>query len=435
MREKIVITGAGLVGSLLSIFLAKRGHQVHIYEKRRDLRTGQVGGGRSINLALSDRGLKALDLVGLKQKALDQVIPMKGRMIHDMDGNLDLQPYGNKGQVINSISREKLNILLMNEAEMNGVLLHFNYKCEEAVLHERKLVLVSPNGEKEKIKADVFIGADGAFSALRGSLQKTDRFNYSQDYLEHGYKELSIPPVNGDFAMDPNALHIWPRKSFMLIALPNLDKTFTCTLFFPFEGSPSFSELDNDKKIRAFFGETFPDAVPLMPDLLKQYNENPTSSLVTVRCYPWVNDRFLLIGDASHAIVPFYGQGMNAGFEDCTVLSEIIDTNEGDWDKILSEFQEVRKKDADAIASLALRNFIEMRDKVADENFLSRKKIEKELHAKYGDRWLPLYSMVTFSDMPYSEALRRAYIQDEIMAEMKGASLNELMESYEGMVS
>jgi len=418
MREKVIIAGAGLVGSLLSLFLVKKGYQVVVYERRGDMRKGEGGGGRSINLALSDRGLKALDQVGLKEKILEEVIPMKGRMIHDLQGNQKLQPYGDLGQVINSISRENLNVILLDEAEKLGVEFRFNSKCEEARFDSNEVIMTGPNGEQEIVSGDVIIGADGAFSALRGSFQKSDRFDYAQKYLAHGYKELTIPPVNGDFAMEPNALHIWPRKSYMLIALPNLNKTFTCTLFFPFEGSPSFSQLNSKEDVRSFFAEAFPDAKELITSLEKEYFDNPTSSLITVRCFPWVKNRFLLIGDAAHAIVPFYGQGMIAGFEDCTVLMEAIDKNKGDWDRILPAFQKVRKKDADAIADLALRNFVEMRDKVADKDFIKRKEIEKELHSRFGDQWLPLYSMVTFSHMPYSEALAKGSVQDEIMNDL-----------------
>ncbi len=440
MNGNVIITGAGLVGSLLSIFLAKRGCQVTVYEKRGDLRSGNMGDGRSINLALSDRGLNALEKVDLRDKVLEQVIPMHGRMIHDLHGSQQLQPYGNEGQAIHSISRENLNILLVNEAEKKGVEFTFEYRADGADFEGECLIVSGPPGNTEKISADVMIGADGAFSALRSALQKSDRFNYAQEYLAHGYKELTIPPIDGEFAMNPNALHIWPRKRYMLIALPNPDKTFTCTLFFPFEGATSFSEIKTDDDIKHFFKESFPDTERLIPELVKEYNRNPTSSLVTVRCYPWTKGKFLLIGDAAHAIVPFYGQGMNAGFEDCTVLTNILDRTDGDWAKTLSEFQRERKIDTDAIADLALRNFVEMRDSVADKEFLNRKAIEKELHKRFGRGWLPLYSMVTFDDMPYSEALRRGKVQDKIMAQQVGIDCNNIdfdlvLAQYKEMVS
>lgn len=415
MNQRVVIIGAGLVGSLLSIFLARRGYQVTIYEKRGDLRSGNVGGGRSINLALSDRGLRALGKVDLRDKVLEHVIPMHGRMIHDLEGKHAMQPYGKEGQVINSISRENLNILLLNEAEKSGVKLIFNFKCDGADFDAQHLMVSDSSGMQSIIEAEVIIGADGAFSALRKAMQEIDGFNCNEEYLEHGYKELTIPPVNGEFAMDSNALHIWPRRSYMLIALPNLDKTFTCTLFLSFEGSTSFDQIKTDADTESFFEESFKDAKKLIPNLVQEFKKNPTSSLVTIRNSPWTTGKFLLVGDAAHAIVPFYGQGMNAGFEDCTVLMDILDGNNGNWELTLSEFATTRKKDADAIADLALRNFVEMRDSVADAQFLKRKGIEKELHERFGDQWLPLYSMVTFSDMPYSEALKRAKIQDDIM--------------------
>ena len=440
MNERVIIIGAGLVGSLLSLLLAKKGYQVVVYEKRDDLRLGKEGAGRSINLALSDRGLRALDRVNCKDKVLELVIPMRGRMIHDLDGKQELQPYGDAGQVINSISRAALNILLMNEAEQAGVVFNFNTRCQDVDLDRGTIWILDNHDQASEIGGGIIIGADGAFSALRASLQKTDRFNYEQRYLAHGYKELTIPPLNGELAMDPNSLHIWPRKSYMLIALPNLDKTFTCTLFFPFEGNPSFQSIQTDDDIVNFFESSFPDARSLMPDLIEQYNTNPASSLVTVRCEPWSKGKFLLIGDAAHAIVPFYGQGMNAGFEDCSVLDEILDRNNGDWERTSIEFSSERKQDADAIADLALRNFIEMRDSVADPQFIARKAIEKELHERYGDQWLPLYSMVTFNEMPYSEALRRGKIQDKIMGEQMSIDCDNIdfdlvLAKYKQMIS
>ncbi|MBS1543279.1 MAG: FAD-dependent monooxygenase, partial [Bacteroidetes bacterium] len=265
--------------------------------------------------------------------------------------------------------------------------------------------------------SDLIIGADGAFSAIRGALQMTDRFEYSQTYIEHGYKELRIPPgPNGEFQLEKEALHIWPRQRFMLIALPNPDATFTCTLFFPFEGDPSFATLETDEDISQFFQKTFPDVVPLMPTLLEDFRDNPTSSLVTIRCYPWVRNKVVLIGDAAHGIVPFFGQGMNAGFEDCRILNQLLDASGDDWEKALPEFVRLRKPDADAIAQLALDNFIEMRDLVADPDFLLRKKIEARLHELYPSQWIPLYSMVTFNDNSrYSEALQTGMRQKQIM--------------------
>lgn len=411
----IAIVGAGLVGSLLSIYLRKRGYQVTVFERRSDMRKKGAEAGRSINLALSNRGIRALEDLGLAVPLNKVAIPMHGRVIHDRKGNLGFQPYGKQGQYINSVSRSGLNIVLMDEAEKLGVKFIFEQRIEKVDLEKTSIVF--RDGVKQ---FDLIIGADGAFSAVRGSLQFTDRFDFSQDYIDHGYKELSIPAGAGaTFQIEKNALHIWPRESFMLIALPNPDGSFTCTLFFPFNGNVSFDKLKTDSDIQQFFEETFPDAVKLMPELLHDFNSNPTSSLVTVKCYPWVRNKTLLIGDAAHGIVPFFGQGMNAGFEDCRILNELLDKHQDDWSSVLSRFQELRKPDTDAIAQLALDNFIEMRDLVGDADFLIRKKIEARLHELYPDKWIPLYSMVTFYDsMRYSEAYQIGQRQKKIMDEV-----------------
>lgn len=403
------IIGSGLVGSLWAIFLAQRGYNVRVYEKRPDMRKHDIGGGRSINLAMSDRGLKALHTVGLEDEIRKMAIPMHGRMIHHLDGETELQPYGDKGQFINSISRGELNQLLMTKAEEAGAVIEFGQLCFGYDLQKKEAIL--KNGFTQ---SDLLFGTDGAFSAIRSTLEKTDRFNYSQTYLEHGYKELHIPPnADGSFKMAKNALHIWPRKSFMLIALPNLDGSFTVTLFLAFEGEYSFENLTDKKSVLDFFNQDFPDVVPLMPDLTEVFFSNPTSSLATFRCYPWSYDnKVLLIGDAAHGIVPFYGQGMNAGFEDCTILNNMMNEFNDDWNKIIPAFQKTRKPDADAVGELALRNFIEMRDLVADKKFVLRKKIEKLMHERHPDKYLPLYSMVTFSEMPYSKALAIGKKQD-----------------------
>jgi kynurenine 3-monooxygenase len=431
--KHIAITGAGLVGSLLSIYLAKRGYQVSVFERRGDMRTSSYVGGRSINLALSNRGLRALDEVGLAEEIKKVTIPMHRRAMHDRHGNMTYQPYGKEGQFINSVSRSALNIVLMNKAEALGAEFHFNQRITKVDLEKTILTIDHAPATIDKT-FDLIIGADGAFSVVRGALQITDRFDYSQDYIDHGYKELHIPPgAAGTFRLEKNALHIWPRESFMMIALPNPDGSFTCTLFFPFDGTVSFSQLKTDAEVSMFFDSTFPDAVDLMPTLLEDYNTNPTSSLVTVRCYPWVKNNTLLIGDAAHAIVPFFGQGMNAGFEDCRLLNQMLDVHLDDWKKVLPEFQQTRKKDADAIAQLALDNFIEMRDLVADADFLLRKKIEDRLHQLYPTQWIPLYAMVTFYDaMPYSTAYETGQRQKKIMDEvMKRPGIENNWESLD----
>jgi len=424
-QKPMAVVGAGLVGSLLAIYLSQRGYKVELFERRDDMRAGNMAGGRSINLALSDRGWKALKGVGIADEIMKIAIPMKGRMIHDVEGKTNLLPYGKEGQYIYSVSRGGLNCLLMSLAEKKGCKIHFNKRCKNISLKDASLTLEDAVSKEDyHFNASRIFGADGAFSAARLQMQRsTDRFEYSQSYLNYGYKELHIPPIkNGEFAMEKNCLHIWPRGKFMMIALPNIDGSFTCTLFFPFEGEESFSTLTTKESVKKFFDKTFPDAVPLMPNLLDDFFHNPSASLVTVRCFPWnMEDKMLLLGDAAHAIVPFYGQGMNCGFEDCTVLNEIMERHlnkqddEASWKKIFEELGQLRKPNSDAIAELAVANFIEMRDLVTHPDFILQKKIEAHFSTKHPDKWLPLYSMVTFSDLPYSYSLERGKKQDAIM--------------------
>jgi kynurenine 3-monooxygenase len=417
--KNIAIIGAGLVGSLLSIYLARRGYKVSVYERRLDMRRHLIEGGRSINLALSNRGIRALEEVGLAEVLKQNAIPMHGRMVHDEQGKTNFQPYGKKGQFINSVSRGGLNMVLMTEAEKAGVDFTFEHRCLSVNFNKTELTLQHHEAVKHKTY-DLIIGADGAFSAVRWAMQLTDRFEFRQTYIEHAYKELRIPAGdNGEFLMEPNALHIWPRESFMLIALPNPNNTFTCTLFLPFEGTNSFDGLKSEAAIQQFFEKHFSDAVPMMPTLQEDFRDNATSSLVTIYCYPWYRNKTLLIGDAAHGIVPFFGQGMNAGFEDCRVLNELLDKHSDNWQAVLPEFQRLRKPDGDAIAQLALDNFVEMRDLVADEDFLLRKKIEARLHELYPEKWIPLYTMVTFrDDLRYSTALATGQKQKAIMDEV-----------------
>jgi kynurenine 3-monooxygenase len=418
-RKNITIMGAGLVGSLLSLYLAKRGHKVDVYERRPDMRKTLLDGGRSINLALSDRGFRALRGIGIEEAVRKVAIPMHGRMMHDEQGNLTFQPYGKEGQSIYSVSRAGLNAALMDLSEPNpDITYHFNRQLLDLDLRGSKATLRNhETGETEHLHTELLFGADGAFSMVRNAMQKTERYNYSQSYLEYGYKELTIPATeDGGWALEKNALHIWPRGKYMMIALPNIDGSFTCTLFFPYEGELSFESIKTDDDLLNYFLQTFPDAVPLMPDLAEDYFSNPVGSLVTVKCFPWsYEDKALLIGDACHAVVPFYGQGMNAGFEDITVLDQMLEHFDGDWEKLFKKFERSRKPNADAIADLAVMNFIEMRDKVADPLFLLRKKIEGKINQQYPDKWIPLYSMVTFTDLPYSYALETGREQDKIM--------------------
>ena len=416
--QKVVVVGAGLVGSLQAILLAKKGFEVEVYERRPDLRKVELKGGRSINLALSTRGWKALKLAGVEKQIEEITIPMYGRRMHDENGNLSFQPYGKDDQAIYSVSRGDLNKRLLLEAsEYENVSFFFDQKCNDLNLETNTLEFEDKEGNIKKVKADRIFGTDGAFSAVRTRLMKTDRFNYSQQYLTHGYKELLLPDnEDGTHKLDKNALHIWPRGKFMLIALPNEDGSYTCTLFFPYDGEYSFNSLQSKDQVEDFFKKTFPDFYDIMPNLADEYFENPTSSLVIIRCEPWnYEDKVLLMGDSSHAIVPFYGQGMNAGFEDCSVFSEMYDELGSDWHKLFDEFSKQRKPDGDAIAQLALDNYIEMRDLVGDEMFLLRKKIENKIYEKHPDKWMPLYSQVTFSHIRYSEAYETGQKQKRIM--------------------
>jgi kynurenine 3-monooxygenase len=430
MQQKdTVIVGAGLVGSLLSIYLSKRGYRVKICERRADMRKEKATAGRSINLALSDRGIKALDEVGIVNEIKKIAIPMHGRFIHNADGSTAYQPYGNEGQFINSVSRAELNKMLMDLAEKNGVEILFNQKCESvdwkkhavSLQHTANLQL-NTERSRSTINYQLLFGSDGAFSAARLTHQlQHDRFEYQQHYIDSGYKELSIAAgPNGEFLLEKNALHIWPRGNYMLIALPNTDGSFTGTLFFPFEGESSFAALDTREKVTAFFQKNLPDTIALIPNLEEDFFTNPTSSLVTVKCFPWVrDDDFALIGDAAHAMVPFFGQGMNCGFEDCRVLNDLIDKHQHNWGNILAEYQTLRKPDADAIAELALNNFIEMRDRVGDPKFLLQKKIEAVFSKKYPGKWIPAYSQVTFNpQIRYSEALKNSLRQEKIMQQI-----------------
>ena len=426
--KSITIVGAGLGGALSAVFLGRAGHRVSVFERRPDPRKGASGRGRSINLAISTRGLAALERVGLEEKLLEVAVPMRGRMVHASDGRLTFQPYGHESHhVIYSVSRAGLNRLLVETAEaMDNVEVHFGRRCVDVDL-ERALGVFTDvdTGTTSSVPADLLIGADGAFSEIRLAMQKTDRFEYAQSFLEHGYKELTIPPSSsGGFLMEQNTLHIWPRGGFMMIALPNVDGSFTCTCFWPFTGENSFSALATREEVRAYFGRMFPDAVPLMPSLEEDFLLNEVGSLVTVRCAPWrFKDRVALLGDAAHAIVPFYGQGANAAFEDCIVLDECLREFKDDPAEALRTYEERRKRHADALASLAIGNFLEMRDKTASRTFLLGKRVEKLLARLLPGRFVPLYYMVTFSRTPYADAVLRARAQWRAVFAVAGLAL------------
>jgi kynurenine 3-monooxygenase len=420
--ETVALIGAGLNGPLLALGLVRRGFRVEIYERRPDMRRIPISAGRSINLAISTRGIYALAAAGLWNEMRKITIPMKGRMMHSAASELTFQPYGkDEAEVINSISRAELNIALMNAAEQQEVKIHFQQRCTGIDLKTGVLDLRDERtGEERKLDPGVVIGCDGSASAIRGEMLKLNRFNFSQHYLDYGYKELTIPAgPGGKHAVETNALHIWPRGNYMLIALPNVDGTFACILFLPFEGPDSFAQLNTHAAVEEFFQSRFPDAIPLMPGLADNFFANPTGAMVTIKCAPWhVEGRALLLGDAAHAIVPFFGQGINCGFEDCTCLLELLDRHGADWRRIFSEFEKARKVNTDAIADLAVENFVEMRDRVADPRFLFRKKVELALQAKYPQLFVPKYAMVTFHRVPYATALKRGQVQDRMLTEL-----------------
>jgi kynurenine 3-monooxygenase len=430
---KFVLVGSGLAGGLLAAYLGRRGHEIDLYERRTDPREGNIVGGRSINLAISTRGIQALEQIGLADEALQSAIPMRGRMIHDKSGALHFTPYDvDPKKCINSIGRASLNTTVIEAAQRYpNVRVHFNHKCTDVDVNSATARLVVETAARAPqlrgddapvveitAQGDAVIGVDGAFSAVRQSMQMhIDSFEYDESYLAHGYKELTIPPgPDGSWRMEKNALHIWPRKSFMMIALPNPDGSFTCTLFWEFEGPRSFATTKTDEDVSRFFEEEFPDAVPLMPTLLEDFKNNSTGSLVTIRCAPWYyRDKVCLLGDAAHAVVPFYGQGMNAAFEDCVVLDECLEKFPDNRERAFTEYFSWRKKNTDALADLAIGNFIEMRDKTASKTFRAKKRIDHALEAALPGVYLPLYTMVTFTRMPYAMAAKRAYLQDSLV--------------------
>jgi kynurenine 3-monooxygenase len=443
-QQKVIIIGAGLAGSLLAIYLAKRGIQAEVYEARGDMRKEETAAGRSINLALSNRGIAALKEVGLDEYMLSEAVPMFGRMIHSLDGSTKFLPYsGRKGEYINSVSRAGLNIALINEAEKyDGVRFFFNEKCTDFDCRSGEILFEDGNS----VKGDTVIATDGAGSIIRNEMLHggVPRFDFSQKWLEHGYKELHSPPTeNGDFRMEKNALHIWARRSFMMIALPNFDGSFTCTLFLAHKGENSFEAIEGNfsggltrknadeksdfdlsaksaaKALLSFFETNFADAIPLMPTLVEDFFANPTGNLGTIKCFPWnAGGKSLLLGDSAHAVVPFYGQGMNASFEDCRILNQLIGEHGTDWKTVFDEFTRDRKPNTDAISEMAEENFYEMRDAVADPVFQRKRELETRLEQTFPD-YFSKYSMVTFrEDLPYTVAKRKGNAQDNLLMKL-----------------
>lgn len=420
MSKNIAIVGSGLVGTLLAIYLKRVGHDVTLLDRSPDIRTVEFTG-RSINLVMSNRGWKALEDIGIDHEIRKIGIPVDKRGIHLVNQAIQYQTYGLNGESIYSISRGVLNKKMVDLAEREGVNFKFNHRIWDVNLAEAKLYQgETERGEWTELSFDMIFGADGAFSRIRHRMQRQSMFNYSQHFLDIGYKELHIPAdKNGDYRLDKNSLHIWPRGEFMLMALANLDGSFTCTLFMPHQGHNSFDALKNQADVESFFAEHFPDTKEIIPDLVEDFFKNPTSVLVTMKCFPWTYwDKVALIGDACHAIVPFYGHGMNAGFEDVTILSELMKKHGDDWETVFKKYENSRKPNADAIAELSYRNFVEMSTKTADPRFILQKKIEKWFSEKHPDKWLPLYSRVTFSRQPYAEALAIGDKQNNIMQQV-----------------
>lgn len=428
------VVGAGLVGSLWAVFLSKAGYKVKIFESRDDLRKADISAGKSINLALSVRGWTAFKEVGVEKEIEEIAIPMPGRMMHSLDGKLTFQPYGKEGEAIYSVSRAGINAKMMDIAEKHGgAEIFYNEKCNGADLENGVVYLENTKtGKKTEVKSDVVFATDGAFSAVRyNAMQKLPRFNYNQRYIEDGYREILLPAnEDGSYKMDKNALHIWPRGRFMLIALPNEDGSFTCTLFMPHdEGESSFSKLDSKEKVEEFFKQTFPDFFEMMPNIAEAWEDHPLSSLAIIRCYPWTVGKVALMGDAAHATVPFYGQGMNCGFEDCSVMWRLMKKHNEDWPKVFAEYQENRKPDGDAHQDLSLDNYYVMRDYVADPQFLLQKRFERRISELYPDEYLPLYSQVSFTNIRYSEAYRKGKEQDTfIKGIMKENNIQQLFD-------
>ncbi|MEO6798773.1 MAG: NAD(P)/FAD-dependent oxidoreductase [Rhodanobacter sp.] len=436
-QQSITLIGGGLVGSLLALQLARRGLAVEVYEKRPDPRQAGFLGGRSINLALAERGLQALRMAGLADGVIHSAVMMRGRMVHDRDGNSGLQRYGiDDSEVIWSVSRGALNILLLNAAEKAGVRLHFGQSLAGADFDRQRIRLADTRGTEREIPVGLLIGADGAGSALRALMNRHAPLGERVEALGHGYKELEIPPAHelpaalqqlaggrDQYALEPHALHIWPRGGYMCIALPNTEGSFTVTLFLPAQGAaPSFATLPDSSAAAAFFSEQFPGLLSLLPRFAEDFEHNPVGPLSTLYLDRWhLDGRALLVGDAAHAIVPFHGQGMNCGFEDTVVLADLLSATPDDSAAVFAEFQRVRQPDADAIAQMALENYIEMRDSVADPHYLAKRELGALLAARIPGHYMARYRLVTFTHLPYAYALARGRAQDALLERLLGA--------------
>lgn len=441
---KTIVIGAGLVGSLLSMFLAKKGYQVEVFDRNADSRKNSLNSGRSINLTLCERGLKVLDSIGAGQAVRALAVPVYGRLIHDVEGKLTFQPYGNHREAIYSIARNELNKVLLDFAEHRfGINFSFQQKCLDVDFTTPTVELKNQvSGETTLHQAERVFGADGSYSAVRLQIQKKTRFNFSQQYWAQGYKELEVPvSVNKKWTSERNVIHIWPRGNYMLLGFPNLDGSFTCSLHLPFEGPLSFLSIRTEEDLLGLFRDSFADAVSLMPQLVNDFFAHPANSMVTIKCSPWsYQDKVALIGDAAHSIFPSYGQGANAGFEDCAALFDCMEEYGENWTRVLSEFEKRRRPNTDAIADLCIEHFCELRDLVGNPRFLLRKKIERKLNQVCPEKYLDLYSMISFTQMPYTEALRldreqRAIVEqimnvDEIEKKLNSVEANRFIESF-----
>ena len=430
-HKRINIIGAGLAGSLLSILFAKRGYKVHVYERAADMRLDEVDAGRSINLALAHRGIRALQKAEVFERIKPMMVPMAGRQLHNEDGSQQFQAYGNKRhEVIYSLSRSGLNKELMNAAEETGlVTFYFSHACMGVDTKRNKILISNSANETIELDAEHVFACDGAGSKIRRDLVAQDILSNRDELLDHAYKELTIPADDhGEYQMIREALHIWPRGQYMLIALPNDDGSFTLTLFMPKHGENGFNELTSEEKISNFFKAHFPDTLELIPNLLQEFKENPEGILGTVYTNPlhW-QDKLLLVGDSSHAIVPFHGQGMNSSFEDCLVLDELLEKHTENWTQVFQQFSIQRKRDVDAIAEMALENYITMRDSVRHADFHLRKDVAWELETRFPEYFIPRYSMVMFHHIPYALVFRRGNIQADIVAELS----ENIKEAYE----
>ena len=410
-RKKVTIIGAGLSGTLMAIYLARRGYEVHILERRKDMRLDPITSGRSINMTLAARGLTALSRVLDIDKILDLTIPLKGRIVHDEHGSTKFIPYGSKkDEVIYAIKRNDLNMALMDVAETYpNVTISFGQRCTSVDKNNGDVRLIDEDtNEHAQIESDFIIGADGTFSTVRQQIYRGERANYRQDFLDCGYKEVYLPPgKHNTFQMEKHALHVWPRGSCMLIGIPNLDGSFALTCILPFEGNRSFAALTTEAEVLAFFNAHFPDVTPLIGDFARCFLQKSVAMFMTTKAYPWHYNRVVMLGDAVHTVTPFYGQGMNAAFEDCQVLDGCLDENGDDPETAFAQFQSLRKRNTDALADLSIENYFELRDKVRSPFLIAHKKMDMILHGLLADSWLPLYTLITHTTIPYADAIER----------------------------